>query len=92
VDVFTGENRHAPYLAHNPAGQTPTLLLDDGTSIAESISIMEYLEELYPSPALIGVSARQRDGDTAMAAAHRTQHHREHPQRVSLCRRIGALS
>ncbi len=60
VDVFTGENRQAPYLAHNPAGQTPTLLLDDGTSIAESITIMEYLEELNPSRALIGASARQR--------------------------------
>ncbi|MBS0300565.1 MAG: glutathione S-transferase N-terminal domain-containing protein, partial [Proteobacteria bacterium] len=44
VDVFSGENRQAPYLAHNPAGQTPALLLDDGSCIAESVAIMEYLE------------------------------------------------
>ncbi|MBS0569825.1 MAG: glutathione S-transferase family protein [Proteobacteria bacterium] len=60
VDVFTGENRQAPYLAHNPAGQTPTLVLDDGTAIAESVAIMEYLEERHPAPALIGATPVQR--------------------------------
>lgn len=60
VDVFAGENRKPPYLAHNPAGQTPALLLDDGTCIAESIAIMEYLEELHPSPPLIGTTPAAR--------------------------------
>ncbi|MBS0380811.1 MAG: glutathione S-transferase family protein [Proteobacteria bacterium] len=60
VDVFTGENRQAPYLAHNPAGQTPALLLDDGTCIAESVAIMEFLEELHPDPPLIGATPAQR--------------------------------
>lgn len=60
VDVFAGENRRPPYLAHNPAGQTPALLLDGGTCIAESVAIMEYLEELHPAPALIGSTAGQR--------------------------------
>lgn len=49
VDVFSGENRQAPYLEHNPAGQTPALLLDDGTCIAESVAIMEYPEERHPT-------------------------------------------
>ena len=39
VDVFSGENRQAPYLAHNPARQTPALLLDDGRCIAESVAM-----------------------------------------------------
>lgn len=30
IDVMTGENRQPPYLAINPAGQTPALRLDDG--------------------------------------------------------------
>lgn len=60
VDVFTGENRKQPYLAHNPAGQTPALLLDDGTCIAESVAILEYLEELHPDPPLIGTTPEQR--------------------------------
>lgn len=60
VDVFIGENRQRPYLAHNPAGQTPSLLLDDGTCIAESVAILEYLEELHPHPPLIGTTPEQR--------------------------------
>lgn len=60
VDVFRGENRQPAYLAHNPAGQTPALLLDSGTCIAESIAIMEYLEEPYPDPPLIGRTAEER--------------------------------
>lgn len=60
VDVFAGENRRAPYLSHNPAGQTPALILDDGSVISESVAIMEYLEALHPLPALIGVSEVER--------------------------------
>lgn len=60
VDVFAGENRQAAYLAHNPAGQTPALLLDDGTCIAESVAIMEYLEELHPDPPLSGKTPERR--------------------------------
>lgn len=60
VNVFTGENRKTPYLEHNPAGQTPTLLLDDGTAIAESVAIMEYLEELHPTPVLVGATPVER--------------------------------
>lgn len=60
VDVFAGENRQPPYLAHNPAGQTPALLLADGQCIAESMAIMEYLEELHPLPSLLGTTALAR--------------------------------
>lgn len=60
IDVFTGENRAQPYLTVNPAGQTPALKTDDGTSIAESVAIAEYLEELYPTPVLIGANPLQR--------------------------------
>ena len=38
----------------NPFGGVPILELDDGTIIAESMAIMEYLEEIYPEPPLIG--------------------------------------
>ena len=60
IDVFTGENRRQPYLSHNPAGQTPALLLDDGRCLAESVAIMEYLEERYPDPPLIGTTPKER--------------------------------
>ena len=35
-----------------PLGKVPILALDSGRSIPESWVIMQYLEELYPSPAL----------------------------------------
>lgn len=60
VDVFKGENRETDYLALNPAGQTPALRLDDGTVIAEAVAIAEYLEEIHPTPVLIGSTAKER--------------------------------
>lgn len=60
VDVMRGENREPPYLAMNPAGQTPALRLDDGSVLAEAVAIAEYLEELHPAPALIGATAQER--------------------------------
>lgn len=60
VDVFAGENRHQPFLDHNPAGQTPALQLDGGSTLAESVAIAEYLEELYPAPALVGTHPAER--------------------------------
>ncbi|BAW80619.1 glutathione S-transferase [Candidatus Nitrosoglobus terrae] len=60
VDVFAGENRQPAYLAINPAGQIPALRCDDGSILAESVAIAEYLEELYPSPPLIGSSSKER--------------------------------
>lgn len=60
VDVMTGENRAAAFLAVNAAGQTPALRLDDGSTLAEAVAIAEYLEELYPTPALIGRTAAER--------------------------------
>ncbi len=60
VDIIDGENRREGYLAKNPAGGTPCLELDDGSIIAESIAICEYLEELHPSPPLVGSTPEQR--------------------------------
>lgn len=60
VDVMAGENRAAAYLAVNPAGQTPALTLDDGSTLAEAVAIAEYLEERHPAPALIGRTPEER--------------------------------
>jgi len=39
-------NRSAPIVAHNPLGQMPTLLADDGTVLYDSRVICEYLNAL----------------------------------------------
>lgn len=60
VDLMGGENRKPPYNEKNPTGQLPSLELDDGTVIAETVPICEYLEEQHPTPALIGTNAEER--------------------------------
>ena len=59
-DILTGENREPAYLDKNPGGQMPALELDDGTVLAETVVICDYLEELYPTPALIGTNVLER--------------------------------
>jgi glutathione S-transferase len=60
VDLRTGENRQPAHLKRNPSGQMPTLELDDGTYLAEVTAICEYLEELHPTPILIGATPQER--------------------------------
>lgn len=60
LDLLAGDNRATPYLSKNPGGQMPALELDDGTVIAETVAICEYLEENQPLPALIGTNAVER--------------------------------
>lgn len=60
VDLMAGDNRKGPHLARNPAGQLPTLELDDGTMLSEITAICEYLEEKHPAPALIGSTPEER--------------------------------
>ena len=40
------------YLALNPMGRLPTLELDDGSTLPESEVIVEYLEQVFPTPSL----------------------------------------
>ncbi len=60
IDLVGGENRRPPYTDKNPGGQLPALELDDGTVIAETTAICEYLDEIHPSPALVGTTAIER--------------------------------
>ena len=60
IDLLAGENRQAAYTALNPSGTTPALELDEGLILAEITAICEYLEELHPTPPLIGETPMQR--------------------------------
>lgn len=52
--------RRPEFLAMNPAGDVPVMVEPDGTVIANSNVICEYLEELYPQTNLIGADPLQR--------------------------------
>ena len=49
-----------PFTSMNPFHCVPFLELDDGTVIAESISVCRYLEELHPEPSLFGRTPEER--------------------------------
>ncbi len=61
-----GEHHSAAYLAVNPAGLVPTLV-DDGQAITQSLAIIEYLEERWPQPALLGSHPLERAHIRALA-------------------------
>ena len=60
VDIRGGENRQAPYLNINPAGQCPALELDNGDCVTEITAICEYLEDKFPNPPLIGTTPEEK--------------------------------
>ncbi len=60
IDLTQGEQRKPAFLNKNPQGTVPILALDNGTYLTESLVIMEYLEELYPKPYMIGKTPLER--------------------------------
>ena len=53
VHLRKGEHRNAEYRSINPQALLPTLELDDGTRLSQSLAIIEYLEETHPRPPLL---------------------------------------
>ena len=53
VHLAKGEHRQPQYTQVNAQGLVPTLELDDGTRLTQSLAIMEWLDEEHPSPALL---------------------------------------
>jgi glutathione S-transferase len=45
TDILVGQSRTPEYLAMNPAGQVPAVVLDDGRPLAQSNAIILYLAE-----------------------------------------------
>jgi glutathione S-transferase len=54
VDLMTRAHKSDEYRALNSLGQVPTLMLDDGTAISETVAICRYFEETHPEPPLFG--------------------------------------
>lgn len=60
VDLMTGQNRSADFLALNPLGRVPALDLGDGRVLTETRAICTYLEGLHPEPNLMGDDFEER--------------------------------
>lgn len=68
VNLVAGEQHGRDYVALNPGHVVPTLVLDDGTVLTQSMAILDWLEETHPEPALLPQSAIDRA--MVRAAAH----------------------
>ncbi|MCP5180153.1 MAG: glutathione S-transferase family protein [Pseudomonadales bacterium] len=60
VNTVKGRHKQPEHLARNPFGTVPTLELDDGSFIVESLAIIEYLEDKFPHDALLAGTPEQR--------------------------------
>ena len=60
IDLGSGEQFSEAFRRINPDCVVPVLQLDDGTCITEVIAICDYLESMYPEPALLGRNAAER--------------------------------
>lgn len=56
VGMRQGGHKSPEHKARNSLGQVPTLELEDGTTISESVAICRYLEALHPQPPMFGTT------------------------------------
>jgi len=59
VDLSTGAHLSGKYKTVNPQGRVPALI-DKDKILIQSISIIEYLEEAYPTPSLLPSTMEER--------------------------------
>ena len=60
IDMSRQEHHAPAYLAMNPNGVVPALLLNNGESLYESSTICEYLDDIAPEPPLRPADPYQR--------------------------------
>jgi glutathione S-transferase len=60
LDRLKLEHKSDSFIALNPAGKVPVLEMRDGRPLPESAAIIEYLEEIYPDPPMLGTTPEDR--------------------------------
>lgn len=70
VSLLTGENKAPEFTARNPFGSLP-MLEADGRDRAQSMALLEWLDEVYPDPAFLprDIEARYTVRELAYAIA-----------------------
>ena len=67
VDLDADAHHADEYRRVNPQMALPALVEDDGTTLFQSLAILEYLEEKYPAPPLLPADAAGRARVRALA-------------------------
>lgn len=68
VNLVEGQQKSADYNKINPAKGVPSLVLDDGTILTQSMAILNWIETNWPEPALLPNEPNERA--LAEAASH----------------------
>lgn len=68
VNLLKGEHRADDYRVVNPQGRVPALRTESGEVLVQSPAIIEYLEEVYPQPALLPAAPEARAKVRGVAA------------------------
>jgi maleylpyruvate isomerase len=69
VHLRKGKQLEPDYLALNAQGLVPAFVTDQGTVLTQSLAIIEWLEEKYPSPPLLPRAADERARVRSIALA-----------------------
>jgi maleylacetoacetate isomerase/maleylpyruvate isomerase len=75
VDLVAGDQRSEKYSAINPGLGVPTLVLDDGTTLTQSMAILDYIDAVYPAPRLMPKDPLERARVLAVAQSVATDIH-----------------
>ena len=75
VDLLKGEQLSDSYRALNPAMVLPALIVDDEPPLIQSLAILEYLNERYPTPPLLPANPFDRAHVRAVAQMVATDAH-----------------
>ncbi|MBA3465256.1 MAG: maleylacetoacetate isomerase [Deltaproteobacteria bacterium] len=67
VNILKSEQHASGYTTKNPMGQVPTLELEDGRMLSQSLPIMEYLDEAYAEPPILPLDPYLRAKCRALA-------------------------
>ena len=75
VNLDADEQHTSGYRTINPQSDVPSVYIDGGPPLTQSIAILEYLEDIHPEPALLPTDARGRARVRALSLLWAADHH-----------------
>jgi maleylacetoacetate isomerase len=75
IDIDVGEQYAPGYKQANPQSAVPTVIVDGGPPLTQSLAILEYLDETFPQPALLPSDALGRARVRSLALLFAADHH-----------------
>ena len=75
VDLASDAQLASAFRALNPQGAVPTVVIDGGPTLTQSLAIMELLDELHPEPPLLPTDPLRRACARSLALLFAADHH-----------------